>query len=56
VRSLQTAAELAVAMDARGFATARRRTWASRAAWTRSDVLLVLASCLPLAVAVAGSR
>lgn len=54
VRSLQTAADLAVAMDARGFATAQRRTWAAPAPWTRADALLVLASLLPLAVALAG--
>jgi energy-coupling factor transport system ATP-binding protein len=51
VRSLQAAAALAVAMDARGFATAYRRTWASPAPWRRPDSLLVLASLLPLAVA-----
>jgi energy-coupling factor transport system ATP-binding protein len=51
VRSLQAAAALAVAMDARGFATAYRRTWAQPAPWRRADSLLVLASFLPLAVA-----
>jgi energy-coupling factor transport system permease/ATP-binding protein len=52
VRSLQAAAALAVAMDARGFATAYRRTWAHPAPWRRADTLVVLASLLPLAVAV----
>ena len=39
VRSLQSAAALAVAMDARGFATAYRRTWAAPAPWRRADWL-----------------
>ena len=53
VRSLQAAAGLAVAMDARGFATAYRRTWAEPAPWRRADWLVVAASLVPLAVAVA---
>lgn len=52
VRSLQSAAALAVAMDSRGFATAYRRTWAEPAPWQRADWLVVAASVLPLAVAV----
>ena len=52
VRSLQSAAALAVAMDSRGFATAYRRTWASAAPWRRADWLVVGASLVPLAVAV----
>jgi energy-coupling factor transport system ATP-binding protein len=51
VRSLQAAAELSVAMDARGFATAYARSWAAPAPWRRRDTLLVMASALPLAVA-----
>jgi energy-coupling factor transport system ATP-binding protein len=54
VRSLQAAAALAVAMDARGFATAYRRTWAAPAPWRRADWVVVFLSLLPLAVA-AGS-
>lgn len=54
VRSLQAAAALAVAMDARGFATAYRRSWAATAPWTRVDTVLVVASTLPLVVAVSG--
>jgi len=54
VRSLQAAAELAVAMDGRGFATARRRTWMRPAPWTRADSLLLLAAGLPWLVAVLG--
>jgi energy-coupling factor transport system ATP-binding protein len=52
VRSLQGAAALAVAMDARGFATAYRRTWAEPAPWRGADWLLLTASLIPLAVAV----
>jgi energy-coupling factor transport system ATP-binding protein len=55
VRSLQAAATLAVAMDARGFATAYRRTWAAPAPWRRADWLVLVASVLPVAVA-AGRR
>nr|WP_179423626.1 ATP-binding cassette domain-containing protein [Pedococcus badiiscoriae] len=51
VRSLQAAATLAVAMDARGFATAYRRTWAAPAPWRGADWLVVAASLLPLLVA-----
>jgi energy-coupling factor transport system ATP-binding protein len=56
VRSLQAAAALAVAMDARGFATAYRRTWFAPAPWGRADTLLVLAAALPLALAVVLAR
>jgi energy-coupling factor transport system ATP-binding protein len=52
VRSLQAAATLAVAMDARGFSTAYRRTWWAPAPWRVADSVLVLASLLPLAVAL----
>lgn len=51
VRSLQAAATLAVAMDARGFATASRRTWAAPAPWRGADWLVVAASVLPVVVA-----
>jgi energy-coupling factor transport system ATP-binding protein len=54
VRSLQAAAALAVAMDARGFATAHRRTWAAPARWGAADWLAITASLVPLAVAVLG--
>ncbi len=52
VRTLRAAAELAVAMDARGFATAQRRTWWAPAPWRWRDTALVLAATLPLLVAV----
>ena len=54
IRSLQAAALLAVAMDARGFATAHRRTWAQRARWRWVDTALVLVAALPLVVAALG--
>ncbi len=52
VRSLTSAAELAVAMDARGFATADRRTWYAAAPWRWADWLVVVASFGPIAVAL----
>ncbi len=52
VRSLASAAQLAVAMDARGFATAHRRTWYAPAPWRVADWALVLGSLIPLAVAL----
>ncbi|WP_226963530.1 ATP-binding cassette domain-containing protein [Nostocoides sp. F2B08] len=55
VRTLGSAAALAVAMDARGFATAYRRTWATRARWRAADSLLVVAAGVPVLVAV-GTR
>jgi energy-coupling factor transport system ATP-binding protein len=51
VRSLEAAAALAVAMDARGFATAHRRTWAAPAPWRTPDTVVVLASLLPVVLA-----
>ena len=52
VRTLRAAAELAVAMDARGFATAQRRSWWAPAPWRGRDSLLVALAVLPLLVAV----
>ena len=52
VRTLRAAADLAVAMDARGFATARARSWWMPAPWYWRDTLLVVLSTLPLLVAV----
>jgi energy-coupling factor transport system ATP-binding protein len=50
LRSLGSAATLAVAMDARGFASAGRRTWATRAPWHVADTIVVLLGLVPLAV------
>jgi energy-coupling factor transport system ATP-binding protein len=52
VGTLRAAAELAVAMDSRGFATARSRSWWSPAPWRWRDTLLVVLAALPLVVAV----
>jgi energy-coupling factor transport system ATP-binding protein len=52
VRSLQSAAALAVAMDSRGFATAYRRTWAAPAPWRLADWVVVAASAVPVATAL----
>ncbi|MGH3498995.1 MAG: energy-coupling factor transporter transmembrane component T [Nocardioidaceae bacterium] len=41
VESLRVTARMAVAMDARGFASARRRTWAEAAAWRLPDTAVV---------------
>jgi energy-coupling factor transport system ATP-binding protein len=53
VRTLRMAADLAVAMDARGFASASRRTWFAAAPWRLADTLVVLGALVPVAVAVA---
>lgn len=54
VRSLGSAATLSVAMDARGFASAGRRTWATPAPWRLPDTLVVLASCVTIVVVLVG--
>jgi energy-coupling factor transport system ATP-binding protein len=50
---LGQAATLALAMDARGFAGAHRRTWAGAAPWRPADTLAVLGGLLVIATAVA---
>lgn len=52
VRTLRAAAELAVAMDARGFATAQARSWWLPAPWQWRDTVLVTLSAIPLTLAV----
>jgi energy-coupling factor transport system ATP-binding protein len=52
VRTLRAAADLAVAMDARGFATAIARSWWMPAPWRWRDTVLVALATVPLAVAV----
>lgn len=58
VTALRQATQRSVAMDARGFATAHRRTWAEPALWSWLDVAVavlgVLLAAVPLAMAVAG--
>lgn len=47
VSALRGASQSAIAMDARGFATAHRRTWAEPAPWSRLDVIaLIVAAAL----------
>ena len=61
VHALRGASQTAVAMDARGFATAHHRTWAEPADWTRLDVAVVLVglslgAVAPVAYWAAGSN
>ncbi len=44
VHALRGASQTAIAMDARGFATAHNRTWAEPARWSRVDRGVVLAA------------
>jgi len=53
VSVLGQAAVLALAMDARGFAGAHRRTWAGAAPWRVADTLAVLGGLLVVATAAA---
>lgn len=53
VASLRGAARRAVALDARGFATAHDRSWAEPAPWTRLDVGVAVVGVLLAAVPVA---
>ncbi|MGH1563964.1 energy-coupling factor transporter transmembrane component T family protein [Mumia sp. DW29H23] len=46
VSALRDAARMSVAMDARGFADARTRTWAEPAPWSRADSALLLLGVL----------
>ncbi|WP_254666530.1 ATP-binding cassette domain-containing protein [Humibacillus sp. DSM 29435] len=55
VGALGQAAVLSLAMDARGFAEARRRTWAGPAPWRLPDTLVLLAGLL-IVVAGVGAR
>ncbi len=50
VQTLRSSADLAVAMDARGFAEATRRSWAEPPVWRRRDTLLVAVSAMVGAV------
>jgi energy-coupling factor transporter transmembrane protein EcfT len=44
VGAMRSSAQLAVAMDARGFATAQGRTWAEPAPWRFPDTIVVVLS------------
>ena len=53
VGALGQAANVALAMDARGFAEARRRTWALDAPWGLADNLALLAGLVIIAAGFA---
>ena len=53
IGALGQAATLALAMDARGFAEARRRTWAGPAPWRAGDTLALAAGLLVIVAGVA---
>jgi energy-coupling factor transport system ATP-binding protein len=53
VGALGQASSLALAMDARGFAEARRRTWGGDAPWRLGDTLAVAAGLVIIATGVA---
>ncbi|GAA3539962.1 hypothetical protein AFL01nite_29340 [Aeromicrobium flavum] len=46
VHTIRDATRTSIAMDARGFASAGRRTWAEPATWTRSDVSVLVTAVL----------
>jgi len=50
VATMRDAAAMAVAMDARGFATAGRRSWAEPAPWHRIDVLALVIGVIVAAI------
>jgi len=58
VQALRGASQSSIAMDARGFASAHRRTWAEPATWTRLDsvalVVGIALACVAVVVALAG--
>jgi len=51
--TLRDATAMSVAMDARGFAGAHRRTWAEPAPWTRTDTVVLAAGAAAAAVPAA---
>lgn len=52
VSSMRDATNMSIAMDARGFATAHRRTWAEPAPWTGTDTAVLLLGVVLAAVPV----
>lgn len=52
VSAMRDATNMSIAMDARGFADARTRTWAEPAPWARSDSALLLLGAALAAVPV----
>ncbi|MCD9155412.1 energy-coupling factor transporter transmembrane component T family protein [Aeromicrobium duanguangcaii] len=59
VHTMREATGTSIAMDARGFASAGRRTWAEPAVWTRLDVAVLAAAvalgALPVALRLIGT-
>lgn len=55
VQAMRGASASAIAMDARGFATAQDRTWAEPAPWTRLDIAGIIVATLLGASAIAAS-
>lgn len=55
VHTIREATRTSIAMDARGFATAHRRTWAEPATWSRADVGALVGAVI-LALVPAGMR
>jgi energy-coupling factor transporter ATP-binding protein EcfA2/energy-coupling factor transporter transmembrane protein EcfT len=53
VQTIRRAGRMAVAMDARGFAGARVRTWAEPSRWGRPDTVLVLVGLAVAAIPIA---
>ena len=53
VQTLRRSGRLAVAMDARGFAVAHRRTWARAPRWAARDSVLVVVAALVAALPLA---
>ena len=53
VQTVRRAGRMAVAMDARGFAAARQRTWAEPSRWRRADTVLLLVGLAVAALPVA---
>lgn len=52
VATMRQASAMAVAMDARGFATAQRRTWAELSPWRRLDTVWVVLGVLHVLLGV----
>jgi energy-coupling factor transporter transmembrane protein EcfT len=52
VQAIRQAGRTAVAMDARGFAGAQRRTWAEPSRWRRADTVLLFLGAVNAAVPV----
>lgn len=56
VQAMRGATSTSIAMDARGFATAQRRTWALPAPWVRLDVIAVVVAAVLGAVPIVAAQ